>query len=115
MPMTTMTKDEVISALSTYTGHFPRRAVEPAQAIWSDVVEDMVAALDYAAANPAEVAFEQDSMLHTYAMHLCAEKSETRALAPILRMLLHPDPAVLEGLFGDTLTEGAGRIIAPCG
>ncbi|GEM_PF-2570061 len=107
-----MTKDEVIAELSAYTGRFPREAVETATAIWSEIAGDMVTALEYAAANPVELANDPDAMLHTYAMYLCAEKRETRALAPILRAMSCPDPWALDALFGDTLTDAAGRIVA---
>ncbi len=107
-----MAKDEVISRLSTYTGRFPRPAVETATAIWSEIADEMLAALEYTAAHPVEVADDKDSMLHTYAMYLCAEKRDTRALAPIVRMMSYPDEWTIERLFGDTLTEAGGRIIA---
>ncbi len=107
-----MTKDEVIAELSTYTGRFPRRAVETAREIWSELADDMLAALEHAAASPREIADDEDAMLHTYAMYLCAEKRDTRALEPVLRMMSYPDRWALDALFGDILTEAGGRIIA---
>ncbi|MFW6388176.1 MAG: DUF1186 domain-containing protein, partial [bacterium] len=86
--------------------------METARELWSDIADDMIDALEYTAAHPTEVSADTDSMLHTYAMYLCAEKRDTRAFAPILRMISHPDPWVLEGLFGDVLTQAGGRIIA---
>ncbi len=49
--MSTMAKDEVIAELSRYTGRFPREAVETATAIWSEIADDMVGALEYSAPN----------------------------------------------------------------
>lgn len=110
--MSTMTKDEVISRLSRYTGSFPREAVEAAQNMWDEVADDMLAALRHAADNPEELVEDTGASLHTYAMYLCAEKRETRALDPFLRMMSYSDERVLDVLLGDTLTEAGGRIIA---
>ena len=110
--MPTMTKDEVISHLSRYTGSFPREAVKAAQEIWDEIADDMLAALRHAADNPVELVEDTGASLHTYAMYLCAEKRETRALDPFLRMMSYSDQRTLDVLLGDTLTEAGGRIIA---
>lgn len=110
--MSMMTKDEVISQLSRYTGRFPREAVEAAQAMWPEVADDMLGALEFAAGNPQAIADDEGSMLHIFAMHLCSEKRETRALDPILRMMSYSDERIMDALFGDTITEAAGQFVA---
>jgi hypothetical protein len=103
---------EVIEALSTYRREFPRAAVETAANRWDDFADEMVRALEYTAENMGEVAAESTAMLHTYAMHLCAEKRERRAFLPMIRILSYEGHDELTEVLGDTLTSAAGRILA---
>jgi hypothetical protein len=110
--MKRMSVSEILDTLSTYTGVFPREAVEAASRRWEEVAEEFLGVLEYTTENVEEVASREEYMLHTYAMFLCAEKRETRALSPMLRILSCPNHQALEMLLGDTLTEAAGRIVA---
>ena len=107
-----MSVSEILETLSTYTGVFPREAVEAASGRWEEVAEEFLGVLEYTAENVEEVASREEYMLHTYAMFLCAEKRETRALLPMLRILSCPNHEALKMLLGDTLSEDAGRIVA---
>lgn len=110
--MMEMSRAEILDELSTYTGVFPRKAVEAASRRWSEVKDELLGVLEYTADNVEEVAFREGYMLHTYAMYLCAEKWEIRAFSPMLRILSCRNHEALETLLGDTLTEDAGRIVA---
>jgi hypothetical protein len=107
-----MTVSEILDELSTYRGYFPREAVRAASAMWTEMAEELLNGLEYTADNVREVAFQDDYMLHLYAMFLCAEKRETRAFSPVLRILSSPDHEAVDRLLGDTLTEDGGSILA---
>jgi uncharacterized protein YchJ len=110
--MAEMTVSEILDALSENRGFFPREAVEAAVADWEEISDEFVAVLERTAEDPEGVADRENYMLHLYAMYLCAEKRDTRALSPVLRILSYPDDRTLERLLSDTLTNAGGRIVA---
>lgn len=70
--------------------------------------ERMVAELERVSAQPAEL---RDSMFHLHAMHLLAQRRDTRALRPMLAIAALPE-AELDAALGDHLTESFKNCIA---
>lgn len=83
----------------------PRRGypVLAARAVLNDGehYERLIAELERISGDPDEMA---ESMFHLHAMHLLAQRRETRALRPLLRIAALPESALDEAL-GDHLTE----------
>lgn len=98
-----MTPDEIIEALTSYTGRFPREAVQAATEQLAEVAELLLASLDAAVTDPDRVIAE-DGMLHMYALYLLGHARDQRAFLPLVRMAHLPETQV-DGLLGDTITE----------
>ena len=90
----------------------PRRGypVLAARAVLNDAghYEHLIAELERISGDPDEMA---ESMFHLHAMHLLAQRRETRALRPLLRIAALPEAALDEAL-GDHLTESFHRCVA---
>lgn len=84
--------------------------VAAAQAVLDDPAhyERMVAELERVSAQPAEL---RESMFHLHAMHLLAQRRDTRAFRPLLAIAELPEPE-LDAALGDHLTESFKNCVA---
>jgi hypothetical protein len=108
--MAGMTVPEIIAALTPYTGHFPRAAVEAAMAQREEVTPHLLRALEEADKAPKKFA-PQEYMLHMFASYLLAQFRDKRAYRPLTEILAAPGDTADE-LFGDTITERMDNILA---
>jgi hypothetical protein len=105
-----MTVPEIIAALTPYTRHFPRAAVEAAMAQREEVTPDLLRALEEAAKSPEKFA-SPANMLHLFASYLLAQFRDKRAYRPLTGMLAAPGDMAYK-LFGETITGRIDNILA---
>ena len=105
-----MTVPEIIAALTPYTGHFPRAAVEAAIAQREEVTPELLRALDETAGAP-EKFVSHEIMLHIFATYLLAQFRDKRAYRPLAKILAAPGDTA-DKLFGGTITERLENILA---
>ena len=106
-----MTVPEIITALTPYTGHFPKAAAEAAIAQKDEIAPHLLGALEEVAQDPGQFAHNEQYMLHVFASYLLAQFRDKRAYRPLTQILATPGDAA-DSLFGDTITEGLDRILA---
>jgi hypothetical protein len=104
-----MTVPEIIAALTPYTGHFPKAAVEAAMARREEVTPHLLRALEEVAQAPGKVTHQD--MLHLFATFLLAQFRDKRAYRPLTAILAAPGETA-DHLFGDTITERMDNILA---
>ena len=105
-----MTAPEIIAALTPYTGHFPKAAVEAAIAQREEVTPHLLRALEEIAEAP-EKFVAQDNMLVLFASYLLAQFRDKRAYRPLAKILAAPGDTA-DKLFGETITAGIDNILA---
>jgi hypothetical protein len=103
-----MSLDEIIRSLETYTGVFPRRAVRAAVARREEITPRLLAILEQPAAELAARTYYEG---HIFAMFLLAQFRERRAYPLVVRLLGEAGPH-LDDLLGDVLTENVSNILA---
>jgi Protein of unknown function (DUF1186) len=101
---------EILQALETNTGTFPREAVAQAIAQREAITPELLRVLAEAQHN-IEHLIESDSMAHIYAMYLLAQFREPRAYPLIVEFFSIPGDIALDTT-GDVATEDLGRILA---
>lgn len=106
-----MTIPEILDALTTYTGTFPRASVAEAIAQREAITPELLRILEHDAANLAEIAPKEDYMAHLYAMYLLAQFREPRAY-PLLVKFFSADGNLLYQAVGDVTTDGLDRMLA---
>lgn len=99
---------DFLRPLEVFARPFPRAAVEEAIVRREESTPYLVAALEFAAGNPEQV-HEDRYMLYEYAMFILAEWREPAGYRPLVRIARHPS---VEGLLGDTITEGLPDCLA---
>ncbi len=106
---------EIVEELGTYTGAFPRQAFDEAIRRKEELIPELLAVLRSTADRAEEVAAGESYWRHMSAIFLLAQFRESRACPLILELARLPGE-LLEGIFGDVLTESLGRILASvCG
>jgi len=100
---------QIAEALAFIDGTFPFAAVYEARDHWPDVREHFLAALVSAVARP-EKFIDEDNALPMYAIYLAAEKRDA-AFVPVMLDLLRLPIEQIDGLIGDTVTDGMGRCL----
>ncbi|HEX8418309.1 MAG TPA: DUF1186 domain-containing protein [Methylobacterium sp.] len=98
----------LVDALSA-AKHLPREALRAAMAAPDTIADDVLRVLA-AAAEGVEID-EPEADLLFWGLHVLAAVRETRAFAPLMR-LLRQDGDTLDGLLGDALTETLARVVA---
>jgi hypothetical protein len=106
-----MTIPEILKELETYNGRFPQAAMAAAMEQREAVTPELLRVLEAVAAEPALYTERTDYMLHLYALFLLAQFRETRAYAPIVKILNAPGESS-DDLIGETIAEGMNRILA---
>ena len=109
-----MTVEEILKALSHKDNIFPREALEQATARKDEITPHLLKILERAADDP-DGALDQEDSAYLYALYLLAQFRETRAYPLVVRIASLP-PETVDGLLGDTITEGLPKILASvCG
>ncbi len=107
-----MTIPEIIEALNHPPPNtFPGEALSEAVAQREAITPELLRCLESAAADPAAAAERLDEMLLFFAPYLLAQFRETRAYAPLVRIVGSPDE-IASQLFEDTVYDGLDRILA---
>jgi uncharacterized protein YchJ len=112
-----MEMDEILERIALFDGKFEREAVEAAIARRDEIIPELLLVLEEIADpdEAADIDAVGDYMAHLYAMFLLAQFRETRAYPILLRIALLPSD-LLDSLFGDSITESFGRVLASvCG
>lgn len=100
----------IAEMLACVDGTFPFAAVHEARDDWPKVREHFFAELVRAVADP-EGAIDEENALPIYAIYLAAEKCDAAFAQPMLDLLRLPIEQI-DGLIGDSLTDGMGRCLA---
>jgi hypothetical protein len=109
-----MTIEETLKALSHKDNDFPREALEQAVARKDEITPHLLKILERVADDPDEFLNSEDSSYY-YALYLLAQFRETRAYPLVIR-IASLQPATVDALLGDTITEGLPKILASvCG
>jgi hypothetical protein len=109
--------DEIIEKFEWFDGKFEREAVEAAVTRRDEIIPELLSILEEVADPKTAADFDAAGgyMAHLYAMYLLAQFRETRAYPLMVRIALLPSD-LLESLFGDSLTESLGQVLASvCG
>ena len=104
----TLIDRSLVDALSA-AKHLPRDALHAAMAAPGAIADEVLRVLEGAAAG-VEID-EPDADLLFWGLHVLAAARDTRAFAPLMR-LLRQDGDTLDGLFGDALTETLSGVVA---
>ena len=102
---------EILNALQYNEGRFPREALEAAIANKELIVPELLAILERAIENSAELVEQPKYMAHVYAMLLLAQFREERAYPLILRFFSQPGDVSIEAT-GDGIFNLLSRILA---
>lgn len=102
--------DSILKELEQNRGYFPREAIEEAIRRREEITPHLMRALQEAVERPVD-SEEEASFLPLYAMFLLAQFREQRPYPLIMGLCKLPRDS-LDGLIGDTITEGLPRIIA---
>jgi hypothetical protein len=102
-----ITIEEVLDTLATTRSRLPREAIEWALDNWEVAAPDFLALLEGTASGEEES--ERTEAILFFALHLFAEKRETRAFPALCRLL--QDPETPDLLLGDAITETLTGII----
>jgi hypothetical protein len=106
-----MTIPEILEELRHYTGKFPKQAMLAAIDQQEAITPELLREFEQIADNALEYAPQRDFMLHTFAVYLLAQFSETRAFQPLVKMVSLPGELPFD-LFGDTITQDLARLLA---
>ena len=103
--------DSILKELEQNPGYFPREAIEEAIRRREEITPHLMQALQEAAEG-SEVSMDGEaSFLPLYALFLLAQFRERRAYPLIMNLCKLPRES-LDGLIGETITEGLPQIIA---
>jgi len=103
--------DNILRELEQNRGYFPREAVEEAIRQREEITPYLHRAIQEATEHAQEAKEGDASLLPLYAMFLLAQFRDQGAY-PLIVQLCRLPRETLDGLLGDTITEGLPRIIA---
>jgi uncharacterized protein YchJ len=106
-----MTSQEIIAELTQSNGVFPLQAVREAISQREAIAPELLHILEYAVANIAEVARQEDYVAHLCALYLLAQFREERAYQPMVNLACG-DWTHVDMTLGDIITEDLGRMLA---
>ena len=106
-----MTIPEILDALTSCTGEFPREAIAEAVAQREAITPELLRILEQDTANLAEIAPKAEYMAHLYAMYLLAQFREARAY-PLLVKFFRADEDLLYQAVDDVTSDGLDRMLA---
>jgi hypothetical protein len=106
---------EILIRFETFKGNYEREAVEAAIAQREAITPALLRILEELPARADEPAAADEYMAHLYAMFLLAQFRETRAYPLLIRIMLLPGD-LLDSLFGDSVVDHLGKVLASvCG
>jgi hypothetical protein len=106
-----MDNEEILAEFRQNRGYFPREAVEEAIRRREEITPHLLCALQELVQRPPEPESAGSSFLPLYAVFLLAQFREQRAYHLIADVCKLPHETV-DGILGETITEGLPRIIA---
>jgi hypothetical protein len=106
-----MTIPEILDALKTTNGGFPREAVIEAIAQQEAITPELLRILEEDTANLEIIAPQQDYMAHIFAMYLLAQFHEPRAY-PLLIAFFGKDKDLVDESTGDMVIDSFGKMLA---
>ena len=106
-----MTTQEIVDALIPLSSRFPRAALSAAVQQKEEIIPHLLGSLDYIC-DSADELLEKESPydLLFYALYLLAQFREKQAFPKLVR-LLRKSEEVLDYFLGDTITDGASKIL----
>lgn len=108
----TTTPEDLLAALAyDENSPFPRTPLEEIVRRKDEMIPRLLEILADCRDHPAEFLLDENSFLPIYAAYLLAQFRERRAF-PLLIALLHFPDGVPRELWGDTMTEGMGNLLA---
>ena len=105
-----MTPDQIFVALSGTEG-LPREAMAAAGQRRDEMIPVFLDHIEHLQSAGAETVTEEDFSRFLFVFYLLGEWRDARAYRP-LATLLRRDPALLDELLGDAITEGCARVVA---
>jgi hypothetical protein len=105
-----MNTEKTLDDLKYNTGVFPRQAVKEAIANREQIAPRLLKVINEAKSLQLEL-YQDNYMLHIYAMYLLAQFREEQAYPLIVDFFAIPDPIVMDST-GDVVTEDLHRILA---
>ena len=102
---------EILQHLETYTGSFPRAAVEEAIARRDEIIPDLLHVLEDLVERAPELDARGGYEAHLFAMFLLAQFRETRAYPLVVRLAMLPGD-LLDSLCGEFIASDLGRVLA---
>jgi len=106
---------EIRRQLQTFTGRFPRQALQAAIARKEEVTPWLLQVVREARQHATTLVDHPDAMAHLYAPYLLAQFRETQAYPLLVELFSLPGELTLD-LMGDFVTEDLGRVLASvCG
>jgi len=106
-----MTIPQILDALTSFTGKFPRETAAEAIAQREAITPELLRILEQDTANLAEIAPNEGYMAHLYAMYLLAQFREPRAYLLLVKFF-RSDGDLLYQAVGDITTDGLNRMLA---
>ena len=106
-----MTVQEIMAALETLDGHFPRAAVEAARQQREAIIPALLAKLESTISEVESLADDDETMGPIYAMFLLSEFREPRLYPLLVRFFSIPGEDAMEAT-GDVVTAYLHRMLA---
>lgn len=103
------TLPDFLQPLEWFDQPFPLEAVAEVIARKEEAIPHLVAALEWTVVHGEEIAREEESFLHLYALYILAQWREPRGYAPAIALARHP---AADDLLGDTIASDLPGILA---
>ena len=99
-----------VNALKSYTGYFPREAVQTAVVLGERLSPQLVEILEAVVAKASVTITDEDWQAFTIAVHLLSKSRSQEAFKPLIAAC-HLPADTAELLFGDAITEGLAQYL----
>lgn len=106
-----MNKSILESIAYNFKGNFPKEELKEIIKEKDKHIPELLKVLEYTNENAEKVSQDEDYILHLYALYLLAQFKVKEAY-PLVIELINNEEDIVEGLLGDVITEGLGRILA---
>lgn len=103
-----MTIPEILKALESDAGEFPREALEAAIQQREAITPELLSIVEKVSEKPEST--PKNSLAHVFALFLLAQFREKRAFVPLVRMVSHPGETAFE-LLDDAVCDDLGRLL----
>ena len=106
-----MELEEILNELATYTGEFPKTAVEEAIEAKEEITPKLLEVLENTIEQARNNTLDPDAMGHIYALYLLSQFKESKAYPLLIEILSLPGD-LPDDLLDDSITEAASRMLA---